>query len=87
MVGLQVKSSISVRGFSNALHVEAYLLPLPLWLHFFLLIYYVILQNYGPWFDISGAGVFSVIFSDLKSNKNFSSTEWIYQVVDDYFGN
>ncbi|XP_016511915.1 beta-galactosidase 6-like [Nicotiana tabacum] len=38
------------------------------------------LQNYGPWFDISGAGVFSVIFSDLKSNKNFSSTEWIYQV-------
>ncbi|WMV16098.1 hypothetical protein MTR67_009483 [Solanum verrucosum] len=38
------------------------------------------LQNYGPWFDISGAGVFSVIFSDLKNSKNFSSTEWIYQV-------
>ncbi|XP_010316701.1 beta-galactosidase 6-like isoform X3 [Solanum lycopersicum] len=37
------------------------------------------LQNYGPWFDISGAGVFSVIFSDLKNSKNFSSTEWIYQ--------
>ncbi|KAK4361057.1 hypothetical protein RND71_020009 [Anisodus tanguticus] len=38
------------------------------------------LQNYGPWFDISGAGVSSVIFSDLKNSKNFSSTEWIYQV-------
>lgn len=39
------------------------------------------LQNYGPWYDIQGAGITSVILSDLKNtNKSLSSTEWTYQV-------
>ncbi|XAR66402.1 Beta-galactosidase [Bertholletia excelsa] len=39
------------------------------------------LQNYGPWFDIAGAGIYSVILSDLKNVKqDLSSTEWTYQV-------
>ncbi|KAK3028523.1 hypothetical protein RJ639_038591, partial [Escallonia herrerae] len=39
------------------------------------------LQNYGPWFDIAGAGIFSVILGDLKNGKkNISSSEWTYQV-------
>ncbi|KAA8515324.1 hypothetical protein F0562_018445 [Nyssa sinensis] len=39
------------------------------------------LQNYGPWFDIEGAGIYSVILSDLKDAKeDLSSTNWIYQV-------
>ncbi|KAK2965832.1 hypothetical protein RJ640_001804, partial [Escallonia rubra] len=39
------------------------------------------LQNYGPWFDIAGAGIFSVILGDLKNGKkNLSSSEWTYQV-------
>lgn len=40
------------------------------------------LQNYGPWFDIQGAGVNSVVLSGLKNAKeNFSSTKWSYQVL------
>ncbi|CAL5408724.1 unnamed protein product [Camellia sinensis] len=39
------------------------------------------LQNYGPWYDIQGAGITSVILSDLKNtNKSLSSTAWTYQV-------
>ncbi|KAF7120769.1 hypothetical protein RHSIM_Rhsim13G0174300 [Rhododendron simsii] len=39
------------------------------------------LQNYGPWFDIDGAGIHSVVLADMKNVKgNFSSTEWTYQV-------
>ncbi|XP_059635184.1 beta-galactosidase 6-like, partial [Cornus florida] len=40
------------------------------------------LQNYGPWYDIAGAGIFSVILGDLMKNakENLSSTEWTYQV-------
>ncbi|KAL9452595.1 hypothetical protein AB3S75_008392 [Citrus x aurantiifolia] len=39
------------------------------------------LQNYGAWFDVAGAGLFSVILIDLKNGKSdLSSGEWIYQV-------
>ncbi|KAM7506125.1 hypothetical protein LguiB_005029 [Lonicera macranthoides] len=40
------------------------------------------LQNYGPWFDIAGAGLFSVILTDLTnhSKEDLSSAEWTYQV-------
>ncbi|KAL2475471.1 Beta-galactosidase 8 [Abeliophyllum distichum] len=39
------------------------------------------LQNYGPWFDIQGAGIFSVVLTDLKNSKeDLSSTQWTYQV-------
>ncbi|XP_058199429.1 beta-galactosidase 6-like isoform X2 [Rhododendron vialii] len=39
------------------------------------------LQNYGPWFDIDGAGIHSVVLADMKNVKgNLSSTEWTYQV-------
>nr|XP_027105178.1 beta-galactosidase 6-like [Coffea arabica] len=39
------------------------------------------LQNYGPWFDIQGAGVNSVVLSGLKNAKeNLSSKRWNYQV-------
>ncbi|GAY34390.1 hypothetical protein CUMW_011160, partial [Citrus unshiu] len=39
------------------------------------------LQNYGAWFDVAGAGLFSVILIDLKNGKrDLSSGEWIYQV-------
>nr|GMD10229.1 beta-galactosidase 8-like isoform X2 [Ipomoea batatas] len=39
------------------------------------------LQNYGPWFDIQGAGIFSVVLGDHKSSKkDLSSAKWIYQV-------
>nr|AYP70305.1 beta-galactosidase 2 [Actinidia deliciosa] len=39
------------------------------------------LQNYGPWFDIQGAGIYSVILGDLKKAKeDLSSAEWTYQV-------
>ncbi|KAH9796768.1 Beta-galactosidase 8 [Citrus sinensis] len=39
------------------------------------------LQNYGAWFDVAGAGLFSVILIDLKNGKrDISSGEWIYQV-------
>ncbi|XP_052201192.1 beta-galactosidase 6-like isoform X2 [Diospyros lotus] len=39
------------------------------------------LQNYGPWFDIAGAGLFSVVLGDLSNGKeDISSTEWTYQV-------
>ncbi|KAF8370157.1 hypothetical protein HHK36_031788 [Tetracentron sinense] len=39
------------------------------------------LQNYGPWFDIAGAGIFSVILSDLMNNtEDVSSREWTYQI-------
>ncbi|KAI3718837.1 hypothetical protein L6452_19722 [Arctium lappa] len=38
-------------------------------------------QNYGPWFDIMGAGIYSVILADLKNVKeDYSSKEWTYQV-------
>ncbi|KAM7263776.1 hypothetical protein ACFE04_001459 [Oxalis oulophora] len=38
-------------------------------------------QNYGPWFDIAGAGLFSVALIDLNSSKSdLSSAEWTYQV-------
>nr|KAJ0212760.1 hypothetical protein LSAT_V11C400179160 [Lactuca sativa] len=39
------------------------------------------LQNYGPWFDIMGAGLYSVTLADLKNAKqDISSNEWTYQV-------
>ncbi|XP_019170092.1 PREDICTED: beta-galactosidase 8-like isoform X1 [Ipomoea nil] len=39
------------------------------------------LQNYGPWFDIQGAGINSVVLVDHKSSKkDLSSAKWIYQV-------
>ncbi|XP_034698221.1 beta-galactosidase 8-like isoform X2 [Vitis riparia] len=40
------------------------------------------LQNYGPWFDIAGAGIYSVILADLKktSKDDLSSGQWTYQV-------
>ncbi|KAI5656979.1 hypothetical protein M9H77_25772 [Catharanthus roseus] len=39
------------------------------------------LQNYGPWFDIAGAGIYSVILTDLNNaKKDLSSTKWTYQV-------
>lgn len=38
-------------------------------------------QNYGPWFDIAGAGLFSVILTGMGNIKeDLSSTEWTYQV-------
>ncbi|GJW16761.1 beta-galactosidase 8-like protein, partial [Tanacetum coccineum] len=38
-------------------------------------------QNYGPWFDVMGAGLYSVILADLKNVKeDYSSNEWTYQV-------
>lgn len=41
----------------------------------------VLMQNYGPWFDIDGAGIHSVVLADMKNVKgNLSSTEWTYQV-------
>ncbi|KAI3729024.1 hypothetical protein L6452_17670 [Arctium lappa] len=37
-------------------------------------------SNYGPWFDIMGAGIYSVILADLKNVKeDYSSKEWTYQ--------
>ncbi|XP_074329334.1 beta-galactosidase 6-like [Apium graveolens] len=39
------------------------------------------LQNYGPWFDIAAAGIFSVTLAGLDNSKrDLSSTEWTYQV-------
>ncbi|XXG71673.1 hypothetical protein AAC387_Pa07g0942 [Persea americana] len=39
------------------------------------------LQNYGPWFDIAGAGIFSVVLSGLADAKeDLSTSEWTYQV-------
>ncbi|XP_030528805.1 beta-galactosidase 6-like isoform X2 [Rhodamnia argentea] len=39
------------------------------------------LQNYGPWFDVQGAGPFSVIVDGLGNGKtDLSSAEWTYQV-------
>ncbi|KAK9268044.1 hypothetical protein L1049_010483 [Liquidambar formosana] len=39
------------------------------------------LQNYGPWFDIEGAGIFSVMIGDLRNGReDLSSGEWTYQV-------
>ncbi|KAL5730081.1 hypothetical protein ACHQM5_002952 [Ranunculus cassubicifolius] len=37
-------------------------------------------QNYGPWFDISPAGIFSVFVGDLNRKEDLSSNEWTYQV-------
>ncbi|KAI3498840.1 hypothetical protein L1887_34626 [Cichorium endivia] len=38
-------------------------------------------QNYGPWFDIWRAGIYSVTLVDLKDSKqDISSNEWTYQV-------
>ncbi|KAJ0018838.1 hypothetical protein Pint_10715 [Pistacia integerrima] len=38
-------------------------------------------QNYGPWFDIAGAGIYFVALIGLKNGKNdLSSGEWTYQV-------
>ncbi|XP_047957097.1 beta-galactosidase 8-like isoform X1 [Salvia hispanica] len=39
------------------------------------------LQNYGPWFDIQGAGIHSVVLTGLKgSEEDLSSSQWTYQV-------
>lgn len=39
------------------------------------------LQNYGPWFDIAGAGIFLVTVVDLpRAVGDLSSKEWTYQV-------
>lgn len=39
------------------------------------------LQNYGPWFDIAGAGIYSVLLADLNNFKeDLSSTNWTYQL-------
>ncbi|XP_047309038.1 beta-galactosidase 8-like isoform X2 [Impatiens glandulifera] len=40
------------------------------------------LQNFGAWFDIAGAGLYSVIVSHSKNNskEDLSSAEWTYQV-------
>lgn len=39
------------------------------------------LQNYGPWFDIQGAGPISVIVDELGNGKtDLSDGEWTYQV-------
>ena len=41
----------------------------------------VIVQNYGPWFDIAGAGIFFVAIGDLDTGKvDLSGEEWTYQV-------
>ncbi|KAL6201128.1 hypothetical protein ACLB2K_024843 [Fragaria x ananassa] len=38
-------------------------------------------QNYGPWFDIAGAGIFFVAIGDLDTGKvDLSGEEWTYQV-------
>lgn len=38
-------------------------------------------KNYGPWFDIAGAGIFSVVLSGLADAKeDLSISEWTYQV-------
>ncbi|KAL0305806.1 UNVERIFIED_CONTAM: Beta-galactosidase 8 [Sesamum radiatum] len=39
------------------------------------------LQNYGPWFDVQGAGLYSVILTDLTdSEEDLSFMQWTYQV-------
>ncbi|KAG4178090.1 hypothetical protein ERO13_A10G019900v2 [Gossypium hirsutum] len=39
------------------------------------------LQNFGPWFDVQGAGIFSVVLIDPWNNKyDVSAEEWTYQV-------
>ncbi|KAL5986890.1 hypothetical protein ACLOJK_015224 [Asimina triloba] len=39
-------------------------------------------QNYGPWFDIAGAGIFSVNLVDLKNaQRDLSLEEWSYQTT------
>ncbi|CAI9087581.1 OLC1v1021688C1 [Oldenlandia corymbosa var. corymbosa] len=39
------------------------------------------LQNYGPWFDIQGAGIDSVNVTGLKKHtEHLSSAKWTYQV-------
>ncbi|KAK6283713.1 hypothetical protein POUND7_002665 [Theobroma cacao] len=41
------------------------------------------LQNFGPWFDVQGAGIFSVVLVDPWNRKNdVSSGEWTYQDSD-----
>ncbi|KAK4857829.1 hypothetical protein QYF36_006905 [Acer negundo] len=38
-------------------------------------------QNYGPWFDVAGAGLYAVAMIGLKNGMNdLSSEEWTYQV-------
>ncbi|KAK9936284.1 hypothetical protein M0R45_013133 [Rubus argutus] len=38
-------------------------------------------QNYGPWFDVAGAGIFFVALTDLETGKvDLSAEEWTYQV-------
>ncbi|KAK0579520.1 hypothetical protein LWI29_027451 [Acer saccharum] len=38
-------------------------------------------QNYGPWFDVAGAGLYAVAMIDMKNGMNdLSSEEWTYQV-------
>ncbi|XP_062013258.1 beta-galactosidase 8-like [Rosa rugosa] len=38
-------------------------------------------QNYGPWFDVAGAGIFFVVIADLEAGKvDLSDEEWTYQV-------
>ncbi|KAL9155936.1 hypothetical protein ABFS82_09G039100 [Erythranthe guttata] len=39
------------------------------------------LQNYGPWFDVQGAGLYSVVLTGLTDSKeDLSSAQWTYQV-------
>ncbi|KAL7098815.1 hypothetical protein ACP275_09G042400 [Erythranthe tilingii] len=39
------------------------------------------LQNYGPWFDVQRAGLYSVVLTGLTDSKeDLSSAQWTYQV-------
>ncbi|KDP20900.1 hypothetical protein JCGZ_21371 [Jatropha curcas] len=39
------------------------------------------LQNYGPWFDVQGAGIYSVtLIGPSKGKNDLSSGKWTYQV-------
>uniref|UniRef100_A0A1D1YC75 Beta-galactosidase n=2 Tax=Anthurium amnicola TaxID=1678845 RepID=A0A1D1YC75_9ARAE len=38
------------------------------------------LQNYGPWFDVAGTGIFSVSLASINVIEDLSSREWTYQI-------
>lgn len=39
-------------------------------------------KNYGPWFDVAGAGLVSVVLVGLMDAKeDLSMSEWTYQVL------
>ncbi|KAK6932497.1 Beta-galactosidase, beta-sandwich domain [Dillenia turbinata] len=61
-----IKEKISLKEGNNTLDVLSMMIGL---------------QNYGPWFDIQGAGLLSVVLADFgDKEEDLTSDEWTYQV-------